>query len=104
MNISDAVVPKHHRKPGKEPSEVVRIQVPALVPQELFDRVQAKLAHTSGRYKQPAVYSHFRARPNGARSKKFLMYTGVHGVAHLHRRTHTCLLRKSRCAVDVLSF
>jgi DNA invertase Pin-like site-specific DNA recombinase len=56
MNISDAVVPKHRRQPGKEPSEVIRIQVPALVPQELFDRVQAKLAETSRRYKQPPVH------------------------------------------------
>jgi DNA invertase Pin-like site-specific DNA recombinase len=56
MNISDAVVPKHRRQPGKEPSEVIRIQVPALVPQEVFDRVQAKLAETSRHYKQPPVH------------------------------------------------
>jgi site-specific DNA recombinase len=54
-NISDAVVPKHKRGPSREPSEIICIKVPAIVSEELFDRVQAKIQHVSRRYKQPDV-------------------------------------------------
>jgi site-specific DNA recombinase len=56
MNLSDAVVPKHKRGPGAEQSELICVKVPAIVPQEPFDRVQEKLRHNSRRYVQPAVH------------------------------------------------
>jgi hypothetical protein len=56
MNLSDAVVPKHKRGPSAEHSELICVKVPAIVSQELFDRVQEKLLHNSRRYVQPAVH------------------------------------------------
>jgi hypothetical protein len=39
-NISDVVVPKHKRVSGTEQPELIRVKVPAIISQELFDRVQ----------------------------------------------------------------
>jgi site-specific DNA recombinase len=92
MNISDAVVPKHRRQPSKEPSEVIRIQVPALVQQELFDRVQAKLAHISGRYKQPPVHHLLRGMIEcgecGSGFHSYRRYTGRNLASGARRLAH----------------
>jgi site-specific DNA recombinase len=92
MNISDAVVPKQQRKPGKEPSEVIRVQVPALVPQELFDRVQAKLAETSRRYKQPPVHHLLRGMIEcgecGSGFHSYRRYTGKYLASGARRLSH----------------
>jgi site-specific DNA recombinase len=51
-NISDAVVPKHQRKATAD-AEMLCVKVPAIISQELFDRVQAKFEQNVRRYKQP---------------------------------------------------
>jgi site-specific DNA recombinase len=92
MNISDAVVPKHQRKPGKEPSEVISIPVPALVSQELFDRVQARLAQTSRRYKQPPVHHLLRGMIEcgecGSGFHSYRRYTGKYLASGARRLAH----------------
>jgi hypothetical protein len=40
----------------------------------------------------------------GSDSKKLPVCTRVHGDTDLHQPAHTCLLRQTGCAVDVLSF
>jgi site-specific DNA recombinase len=56
MNISDALIPKHKRGPGGEGRELVVIKVPAIVTQELFDRVQARFQQAGQRYRQPVAH------------------------------------------------
>jgi hypothetical protein len=52
-NVSDAVIPKHERKADCENTETICIKAPAIISQELFDRVQARFLQNVRRYTQP---------------------------------------------------
>jgi site-specific DNA recombinase len=91
-NISDAVVPKHKRGPVSEQPDMICVKVPAIVSQELFDRVQAKLLRGPRRYVQPATHHLLRGMIEcgecGSNFHSYRRYTARSLVSGTRRVAH----------------